>query len=113
VTADAGGVWSFTPVLADGEHVVSASETDAAGNTGSATVALTLDRAAPAVTAGLAHDTGVSASDGVTSDPALSGTGDPNAVVTIREGGAVLGSATADAGGRGALPRVWRMAATR
>src|SRR4029078_6747022 len=53
----------------------------------------------PAVTAGLAHDTGASASDGLTADPALAGTSDPNPPITISEGGTVLGTATAGSGG--------------
>ena len=40
-TADASGVWSFTPTgLVDGQHTVVASETNAAGQTGSANLSL-------------------------------------------------------------------------
>ena len=43
-TADASGVWSFTPTgLVDGQHTVVASETNAAGQTGSASLTFTLD----------------------------------------------------------------------
>ena len=43
-TADASGVWSFTPTgLVDGQHTVVASETNAAGQTGSANLSFTLD----------------------------------------------------------------------
>ncbi len=99
-TADAGGAWSFSPTgLAQGAQTITASETDLAGNTGSAAVSFTLDTVAPTVTAQLAHDTGSSATDGITSNPALSGTADANAVVTLTEGSTVLGTATADAGG--------------
>jgi hypothetical protein len=76
-----------------------ASETDAAGNTGTASLTFTLDTTAPAVTERLANDTGVSASDQVTSDDTLSGSSDPNAIVTLKEAGAVLGTAMADGGG--------------
>src|ERR671929_147761 len=38
-------------------------------------------------------------SDKITSDPALKGTGDPNALVTIKNGATVLGTATADGSG--------------
>ena len=49
-TANASGVWSFTPTgLADGAHTIVASETDAAGNTGTASVAFTLDTTAPTI----------------------------------------------------------------
>jgi hypothetical protein len=98
-TADASGAWSFTPTLADGAHTIVATETGMAGNTGSATLSFTLEMAAAGVTEALADDTGVSPSDGITSDPTLTGTSEPNAVVTLAEGGAVLGTATADATG--------------
>ena len=43
-TADATGAWSFTPAgLIDGAHTLTASQTDAAGNTGTATLNFTLD----------------------------------------------------------------------
>src|SRR5205814_6117431 len=85
-TADATGAWSFTPTgttatLAAGTHTVVASETDAAGNTGSASLAFTVALPAPVVTAGLASDTGASATDNITSNPALTGTADAGAVV--------------------------------
>ncbi len=42
-TADANGVWTFTPTgLAAGQHTIVASETDAAGNTGTASLTVTL-----------------------------------------------------------------------
>ena len=46
--ASASGAWSYTPTgLANGAHTLVASETDAAGNTGSASLAFTLDTTAP------------------------------------------------------------------
>ena len=46
-TADGTGAWSFTPTgLADGVHTLNASQTDLAGNTGTATLNFTLTRAA-------------------------------------------------------------------
>ena len=46
-TADSTGAWSFTPTgLADGAHTLTATQTDAAGNTGTATLSFTHDRAA-------------------------------------------------------------------
>ena len=47
----------------------------------------------------LVADTGSSASDGITSNPAVTGTGQANTLVTIKEGGAILGTAMADAAG--------------
>ena len=99
-TANASGVWSFTPTgLADGAHTIVASETDAAGNTGTASLTFTLDTTAPAVTESLASDTGVSSSDKITSNATLTGSGDANAVVTFKEGATTLGTATANASG--------------
>jgi len=47
VTANAQGAWSFTPSgLADGAHTIVASQTDAFGNTGSASLTFTLDTTA-------------------------------------------------------------------
>ena len=43
-TADSTGAWSFTPAgLADGAHTLTATQTDLAGNTGTATLSFTLD----------------------------------------------------------------------
>ena len=50
-TADAAGAWSFTPALTDGAHTITASETDAAGNTASASISFTLDTTPPMLTA--------------------------------------------------------------
>src|SRR4051794_15552286 len=44
----------------------------------------------------LIADTGASATDLITSSPIVKGTGQANAVVTVKEGGATLGTATAD-----------------
>ena len=63
-TANASGVWSFTPTgLADGAHTIMASDTDAAGNTGAASLAFTLDTTAPLVSDRLLSDTGSSSTD--------------------------------------------------
>ena len=108
--ADATGAWSFTPGggFAEGAHTLTASQTDPAGNTTTATLSFTLDKTAPAVSVALLDDTGSSASDGITANPAITGTGQANTLVTIKEGGITLGTAMADATGPGALPRlVW------
>ena len=99
-TANAPGVWTFTPTgLADGAHTIVAKETDAAGNTGSASLTFTLDTTAPAVTEALGTDTGSSVSDKITSNDALTGGGDANATVTFTEGSTTLGTTTANAAG--------------
>ena len=101
--APVAGTLALTP---NGTNTVSATSTDPAGNPApaAATQALTTDTTAPAVTAALARDTGASATDGVTADPTLAGTGDPGATVTLTEGATVLATATADAAG------AWRFA---
>jgi class 3 adenylate cyclase len=100
-TANAGGTWSFTPTgLADGSHTIVASETDAAGNTGSTSLTFTLDTTAPAVTESLASDTGSSSSDKITSNDTLTGSGDPSAVVHFAvDGSPITATATANAAG--------------
>src|SRR5262249_10358310 len=100
ITANTAGVWSFTPTgLSNGFHTLTASQSDAAGNVGSASISFTLDTVAPPVTEALANDTGPLATDRITKDPALTGSGDPGATVTIREGGQVLGTSIASATG--------------
>ncbi len=97
VAGDASGAWSFTPTgLASGSHTVVASET----NVGSASLTFTLDNAPAAITARLANDTGASSTDGITSDPTLTGTGAANAVVHFTVDGNAIGPTVAgDASG--------------
>ena len=100
VTADGTGAWSFTPAgLIDGAHTFTATQTDLAGNTSSATLSFTLDKTAPVLSLALVSDTGSSATDGITSNPAVKGTAQANTLVTIMEGGTVLGTVTADGTG--------------
>ena len=100
-----GGVWSFTTgTLADGDHQLTVAALDAAGNEGAKSSALnvTIDTTAPAAPTitGFADDTGTTG-DGITGDATLtiSGTAEANAVVTVRDGGTVLGTAQADGNG--------------
>ena len=102
-TANGSGVWGFTPTgLAQGAQTVTASETNAAGLTGSSSLSFTYDTVAPTVTEALAHSTGA---NNVTSNDALTGTADANATVTLTEGSTVLGSTTANGVGSGHSPR--------
>ncbi|MCK2055326.1 Ig-like domain-containing protein [Methylobacterium sp. 37f] len=76
VVADATtGRWTFTlGALAEGQHALSAVATDPAGNTGtvSRTLAFAVDTQAPgAPNLALTHDTGASATDGITRDSAI------------------------------------------
>ena len=75
-------------------------ETDAAGNTASTSSPSRSSHRAPAITARLANDTGSSSTDGITSDPTLTGAGAANAVVHFTvDGSAIAPTTTADASG--------------
>jgi len=100
--ADVNGAWTFVANVADGSHSFTATATDATGVTSAASsaVAVMVDTVAPAVTERLVHDTGSSSTDKITSNAALSGTGDPNAVVHFTvDGKAIATTVTADATG--------------
>ncbi len=108
-TADDAGAWSFnTPELGEGEHSLTTTVTDAAGNTGpqSEPVTFTVDTTAPAVAADLLlsddrSGTPVAITNGFSGDatPVLSGTTEPGGIVTIYDGETVLGSIAADESG--------------
>src|SRR4029078_6731119 len=103
--ANGAGAWSFTTaVLVDGAHSLTATATDAAGNTGVASSALTVtvDTAAPAAPtiASFSTDSGT-AGDGITNDNTLTltGTAEANATVKVYDGATLLGSAVANGAG--------------
>ncbi|WP_434632129.1 Ig-like domain-containing protein [Chromobacterium sp. CV08] len=108
-TADGSGAWSYnlTSPLADGNHSIRATATDAAGNVGgqSAAYNITVDTAAPAAPTGLAlsaaSDTGSSHSDGITDNnqPTVQGTAEANSTVTVYIDGTAVGTTTADGSG--------------
>jgi Bacterial Ig-like domain/Domain of unknown function DUF11 len=107
--ANGAGAWTFTPVVAliDGVHSLTATATDAAGNTSPASgaLAITVDTVSPVAppTADLvvASDTGASSTDDNTADttPTLAGTAEPLSTVGVYDGVTFLGSVTADAAG--------------
>lgn len=110
VTADGNGAWTFTtPALVDGPHALSATATDAAGNTGTASAAIiiTVDTIAPPspVITGASDDnapvTGPIAANGSTNDntPTLTGTAAPNAEIAIYDGNTLVGTTTANGTG--------------
>ena len=69
-------------------------------STASAPVTVTVSTVAPSLTESLAVDTGISSTDQITSNPALSGTGNPNAVVTCwRRTPTGIGTTIANANG--------------
>ena len=64
-TANANGVWSFTPTgLSQGAQTITASETNAAGLTGSAALTFTYEPAGPTVTSVVATGSGITAGAG-------------------------------------------------
>ncbi|PZX33956.1 hypothetical protein C7416_101238, partial [Cupriavidus phytorum] len=92
--ADANGRWSFTPPsgLADGNHALTVTATDAVGNTGpaSAPFLLTVDTAAPAAPTITPSDGSViagTAEPGSTIHIDLNGDGAPDATVTANDSG--------------------------
>jgi Domain of unknown function (DUF4347)/Bacterial Ig-like domain/Cadherin domain len=110
-TADGTGAWTITSsILSDGAHNLTTKVTDAAGNTGAASAALTvtIDTTAPGASGtpdlASASDSGSSNTDNTTSvtTPVITGGGaEPGATVTLYDtnGTTVLGTATADGSG--------------
>src|SRR4029077_6901308 len=85
-TSNASGAWSFIPTgLADGQYTIVASETNAAGNTGSASLTFTLDATAPIVTSDTVTGAGISGGAGTL-------TAGQMAVLTLALSEAVAGS---------------------
>ena len=104
-TANGSGAWSFTTAaLSNGTHSLTATATDAAGNTGVASTALsvTVDTTAPVAPAitSFSTDTGT-IGDGITNDNTLTltGTAEANSTVKLYDGATLLGSATANGSG--------------
>ena len=107
-TADAAGDFTVDITLPAGANSVTAKATDAAGNVSADSQALTItvDVTAPAAPTGLdlaaADDTGASDSDNSTrtaSGLTITGKAEPGLQVTLFNGAASLGTATANAAG--------------
>jgi hypothetical protein len=104
-TANGSGAWTFTTAaLSNGSHSLTATATDAAGNTGvaSATLNVTIDTVAPnaPVISSFSNDSGT-VGDGITNDNTLTlaGTAEANSTVKIFDGATQIGTATANGGG--------------
>jgi hypothetical protein len=96
-TADGTGKWNFTPTgLADGQHTVVASETDAAGNTGTASLTFTLDTTAPVVAI---TSTGGSVNQATQTVTGTVDVADAGTTVTVFDGTAQAGTATVQTNG--------------
>lgn len=110
-TAQPGGAWSVsTSTLASGTHVITAVATDAAGNNSpnSTAFTLTVDTTAPQtpILTSVVDDvaggvTGNLANGQITNDnrPTLNGTAEAGSVVSIYDGGTLLGVTSANADG--------------
>ncbi|SDH13643.1 MULTISPECIES: Ig-like domain-containing protein [unclassified Duganella] len=107
VTANASGVWTLAPKLADGEHHLTAISTNlqtGAVSAPSAELLVTIDSQLPELgplVLDASSDSGLSNSDLVTkvNKPTITGTAEVNALVTLYDGSTVLGTALADANG--------------
>ncbi|UFH58902.1 Ig-like domain-containing protein [Sulfurovum mangrovi] len=109
VTADSNGDYEFTPTipLNEGEHTITVTATDAAGNSvNSDTTNFTVDTTAPdsvsmVITDDVAPVIGEITENAITDDttPTISGKTEPDATVMIKDGIVVLGTVTADANG--------------
>ena len=95
--ANGSGAWSYTTAaLANGAHSLTATATDAAGNTGAASTALsvTIDTTAPVAPtiASFSTDSGT-VGDGITNDNTLTltGTAEANSTVKVYDGATLLG----------------------
>ena len=92
VTANASGVWSFTPRgLADGSHTIVAGETNSAGLIGTGSLTFTLDTTAP--------QPSISSFGATISTTALNGTGEPNSTIKEFDGSTVLATTTVNSSG--------------
>ncbi|RZT39339.1 Ig-like domain-containing protein [Cupriavidus agavae] len=107
VTADPAGNWAYVvPSPLDNGVTVNVSATDAAGNTGE-TASIVIDAAAPpppvivSVSDNALPGTGTVPSGGSTNDttPTLTGTAEPNAVISLSTPAGLLGTAVADGAG--------------
>jgi len=97
-TADGTGAWSCTSsTLTDGSHTITATSTDAAGNTSPAdSVTFTVDTTAPTAPVITGPADGDTVGD---TTPAITGTAEPGSEVTVTEGGTEICTTTADAQG--------------
>ncbi|UGX94085.1 Ig-like domain-containing protein [Bradyrhizobium barranii subsp. barranii] len=103
-TADGLGNWSYTiGSLTNGStHSYMVTATDAAGNISAISdpLAFAVDTSAPVVTASLASDTGLSATDKITSNAAIAGAAEANAVIHFTvDGTEIVATVEADASG--------------
>ncbi|HYP85148.1 Ig-like domain-containing protein [Variovorax sp.] len=102
--ADAAGNWHYTPTLADGEHAITTTATDPAGNTSAASdpIVITVDTQAPAATQPIASDDAGPLGNGATTSdttPSFSGQAEAGSTVEVLDGGQKIGEVVADPNG--------------
>ncbi|KFE63709.1 Large repetitive protein [Hyalangium minutum] len=106
VVADGSGNWSLPQptALTDASHTVSATATDATGNTGpsSATHTFIVDTTAPAAPVVTAPANGSRTNN---NRPTYTGTAEPNSTVTVIVDGTSVGTAVADGSGNWSFPQ--------
>ncbi|MGL5874241.1 MAG: Ig-like domain-containing protein [Xenococcaceae cyanobacterium] len=92
VTVNDDNTWSYTPSspLSNGEHTITVTATDAAGNSANAQIVVTIDTTAPTI------DITSPADESSTGDttPTISGTGEVGSTVEIKDGETILDSVT-------------------
>ncbi|WP_431223585.1 Ig-like domain-containing protein [Serratia sp. L9] len=118
VTTDANGAWAFTPTtpLTEGDHALTTTATDKAGNTSAPSDVFTLSTDYSVPDASKVAITGVDdqvgehkgsvANNGMTDDnrPTISGTGaETGNIITVYNGTSVVGSTTVQADGTWSL----------
>jgi len=117
-TADASGAWSYTPSgLADGQHTIVASQTDAAGNAGSASLSFTLASGLPVslppLIGKLAGDAGPPSSNAVASNDAIPSNPAPTGIAPSKVAPhATIDSTPIDAIATGDAGRAWSFVST-
>ncbi|MDI1264899.1 MAG: Ig-like domain-containing protein [bacterium] len=95
-TADWTGLWKFTPVgLSAGQHTIEASEIDAGGNYGSASLSFMFDNSAPVTTISDIIQT----AQKKTTSTVISGDSEKGATVSLYDGTSLAGKTTADSSG--------------
>jgi hypothetical protein len=103
-TANSSGAWNYTAAaLSDGNHSLTATDTDSSGHTSSASSALavTIDTHAPAAPTMAVYAQGGAAVGGTTiaDDLLLKGTAEANSTVHVFDGGKQIGTVTTNGSG--------------
>jgi hypothetical protein len=103
-TANSSGQWTLTtPVLSDGAHSLTATDTDSSGHTSAASSVLgvTVDTHAPAAPTMAVYTPGGSAVGSTTTvdDLYLKGTAEANSTVNVFDSGKQIGTVTANSAG--------------